>query len=118
MALCAAVPLLAACAQGEGTLLSSGLQSPNETTSAGVFGRDQAPAEASKRREVIKNPTLAQLKETGPLEDRTMGNPNARVAVIEYGSWTCPHCRAFRERTWPAFKREYIDTGNVHYILR
>lgn len=119
VAISGVLALLAACAQGEGVLISSGLQSNAKTDdTASVFSREGTPASASERRVVIKNPTVAQLKEAGPLEDRTMGNPNAKVTVIEYGSWTCPHCRAFRERTWPMFKREYIDTGKIHYILR
>ena len=90
-----------------------------ESSSSSAFTRGGgAPSSTSQRRVVIKNPTRKQLLESGPLEERTLGNPNAKVTVIEYGSWTCPHCRAFRERTWPAFKREYIDTGKIHYILR
>ncbi|MEL7542561.1 MAG: DsbA family protein [Pseudomonadota bacterium] len=111
---------VAACTPGADPL-SSNLQSSSSSTNAAtasVFSRDAVPASAGPTRVVIKNPTLAQLKQTGPLEERAMGDPNARVTVIEYGSWTCPHCRAFREKTWPTFKREYIDTGKVHYILR
>ncbi|MEO0619148.1 MAG: DsbA family protein [Pseudomonadota bacterium] len=120
VAIAAAVAFgLTACTPGADPL-SSNLQSggANTGSTSSVFSRDAEPASAGPTRVVIKNPTLAQLRQTGPLEDRTMGNPDARVTVIEYGSWTCPHCRAFRERTWPAFKREYIDSGKVHYILR
>jgi len=111
---------LTACSQTNSDLLSAGLQPPgNGNSPATAFTRGEAPqTKIDGPREVIKNPTLAQLKEAGPLGDRTMGNPDASVTVIEYGSWTCPHCRAFRERTWPAFKREFIDTGKIHYILR
>ncbi len=109
---------VSACTQNDGTLISAGLQNGTDGNANSIFSRDGAPESTSTRREVIKNPTIAQLKEAGPLEDRTLGNPNARVTVIEYGSWTCPHCRAFREQTWPTFKKEYVDTGKVHYILR
>ncbi|MGI9405316.1 MAG: DsbA family protein [Hyphomicrobiaceae bacterium] len=110
---------LSACTSNNPTLSLGNLQSEGTSATPAAFTRgDEAPAETLGRREVIKNPTQAQLLETGPLPDRTMGNRNARVTVIEYGSWTCPYCREFRKRTWPAFKREYIDTGKVHYILR
>jgi protein-disulfide isomerase len=52
----------------------------------------------------------------GP-EDMTMGNPQAKVLVAEYASVACPHCAAFNNETFPAFKAKYIDTGKVHYVL-
>ena len=52
----------------------------------------------------------------GP-EDMTMGNANAKVLVAEYASVACPHCAAFNNDIFPAFKAKYIDTGKVHYVL-
>ncbi len=63
-------------------------------------------------------PTLEMLKKPGPLGDRTMGDPDAPVTVIEYASLTCPYCRRFHADVFPRFKREYIDTGKVHFIYR
>jgi protein-disulfide isomerase len=58
----------------------------------------------------------ASLGAPGP-EDMTMGNPNAKVLVAEYASVACPHCAAFNNDIFPAFKAKYIDTGKVHYVL-
>ncbi|RIA56405.1 DsbA family protein [Dichotomicrobium thermohalophilum] len=63
-------------------------------------------------------PTLEMLKKPGPLPERTMGNPDAPVTVIEYASLTCPYCRRFHADVFPRFKRNYIDTGKVHFIYR
>ncbi|MGZ3345043.1 MAG: thioredoxin domain-containing protein [Caulobacteraceae bacterium] len=52
----------------------------------------------------------------GP-EDMTMGNPQAKVLVAEYASVACPHCAAFNNDIFPAFKAKYVDTGKVHYVL-
>ena len=30
-----------------------------------------------------------------------MGNPNAKVKLVEYGSLTCPHCKAFDDEGVP-----------------
>jgi protein-disulfide isomerase len=38
--------------------------------------------------------------------------------VIEYASLTCPYCRRFHADVFPRFKRNYIDTGKVHFIYR
>ena len=47
-----------------------------------------------------------------------LGNPNAKVTITEWASVTCPHCAAFNEQVFPAFKAKYIDTGKVHYVFR
>lgn len=60
----------------------------------------------------------AALMDAGALEDMTMGDPKATVTVIEYASTTCPHCANFYAKTFPEFKKRYIDTGKVRYIYR
>jgi protein-disulfide isomerase len=50
--------------------------------------------------------------------DVVLGDAAAPVTVIEYASFTCPHCAAFHNDTWPQFKAAYIDTGKVKFILR
>ena len=52
------------------------------------------------------------------LGDIVLGDDAAPVTVIEYASFTCPHCAAFHVDTWPQFKAEYVDTGKVRFILR
>ncbi|HEX5958778.1 MAG TPA: thioredoxin domain-containing protein [Hyphomicrobiaceae bacterium] len=77
-----------------------------------------APASAVGRREVIKNPTLAQILEPGPLPEMALGRADAPVTIVQYASMTCPICRRFLAETFPVLKREYIDTGKVRFILR
>jgi protein-disulfide isomerase len=56
---------------------------------------------------------------TAPAEgDMSMGPDTAKVTVIEYASATCPHCAAFYNDVFPTFKKEYIDTGKIHFIFR
>jgi protein-disulfide isomerase len=69
-------------------------------------------------REVIENPTVADIMTAGPLPEMSFGRPDAPVTIIEYASLTCPHCRNFHMTTYPKFKKEYVDTGKVRYILR
>lgn len=51
-------------------------------------------------------------------DDMTMGNPNAKVTVVEYASVACPHCARWNNDVFPAFKAKYIDTGKVNYVAR
>jgi protein-disulfide isomerase len=50
--------------------------------------------------------------------DMSMGDPNAKVTVVEYASAACPFCARFNNESFPAFKTKYIDTGKVHYVFR
>jgi protein-disulfide isomerase len=50
--------------------------------------------------------------------DIAQGSPKAPVTVIEYASVTCPHCARWETEVLPAFKRKYVDTGEVRYVLR
>lgn len=48
----------------------------------------------------------------------SLGNPAAKVRVVEYMSLTCAHCAHFNAEVFPAFKVKYIDTGRVYYTAR
>ena len=50
--------------------------------------------------------------------EMSLGNPDARVTVIEYSSFTCPHCATFHRNVLPQLKAEFVDTGQVHWIYR
>ncbi|MBA2932820.1 thioredoxin domain-containing protein [Sphingomonas sp. CGMCC 1.13654] len=47
-----------------------------------------------------------------------MGNPNAPVKLIEYGSRSCPHCAHFSKEGEPLLKSQYVATGKVSYEFR
>lgn len=50
--------------------------------------------------------------------DLFLGDADAPIEMIEYASFTCPHCAAFHENVYPLLKAEYIDTGKVKFVLR
>jgi protein-disulfide isomerase len=51
-------------------------------------------------------------------EEMSIGNPKAKVTLIEYASASCPHCAHFNNDIFPEFKAKYIDTGKVRYVFR
>jgi len=61
---------------------------------------------------------LAGLNDPPAFGEMTLGPDTAKVTVIEYASATCPHCAAFHNKTYPALKKEYIDTGKIHFVFR
>ena len=42
-----------------------------------------------------------------------IGEPEAKVKIFEYLSFTCPHCARFHADVYPLLKADYIDTGKV-----
>ena len=47
-----------------------------------------------------------------------MGNPNAKVKLVEYGSLTCPHCKAFDDEGVPTLIGKYVKSGQVSWEFR
>jgi protein-disulfide isomerase len=47
-----------------------------------------------------------------------MGNPNAKVKLIEFASMTCPHCARFDKAAYEPLTQKYVKTGQVAYELR
>ena len=47
-----------------------------------------------------------------------MGNPNAKVKLIEIGSLSCPHCKAFEDEGVPALVEKYVKPGKVSWEFR
>lgn len=68
--------------------------------------RPAAPADWSTR--------VATTPQGGVL----MGNPNAAVKLVEFGSLTCPHCRAFHAEGLPKIKARWLAAGQVSYEYR
>lgn len=79
---------------------------------------DRPPTSIAGGREVIANPSMGDIMKVGELPDMALGRPDAPVTIVQYASMTCPHCRRFQIESFPALKKEYIDTGKVRYVLR
>lgn len=57
---------------------------------------------------------------TAPIEivDFGLGPVDAKVKIVEYASFTCPHCAAFHKDSFKPLKAEYIDTGKLRFEYR
>jgi protein-disulfide isomerase len=47
-----------------------------------------------------------------------LGNPDAKVKVVEFASMTCPHCAAFATEDKPKLVDQYVKAGNVAFEFR
>ena len=51
-------------------------------------------------------------------DEIVLGEEQAPVTLIEYGSMTCDYCIHFHRKVLPQVKSQYIDTGKVRFIYR
>ena len=60
----------------------------------------------------------AAATEAPEIAPMVLGAEDAPVSMIEYASYTCPHCATFHDEVWPEIKRDYVDTGKVRFEYR
>ena len=65
-------------------------------------------------------PASISLAQDDAVEVKEMisGNPDSAVTVMEYASFTCPHCASFHANTYPQLKANYIDTNKIKFVYR
>lgn len=56
--------------------------------------------------------------DTSGVVDMAQGDPDAPVTLIEYASFTCPHCASFHAGPYKQLKEEFIDTGKINFVYR
>ncbi|WP_171126373.1 MULTISPECIES: DsbA family protein [unclassified Ruegeria] len=56
--------------------------------------------------------------DTSTIVEMTLGAEDAPVEIIEYASYTCPHCANFHAGPYKQLKKDFIDTGKVKFIYR
>lgn len=59
-----------------------------------------------------------ELHAPGQLGEKVLGPADAPVTVVEYASFSCPHCAHFHNNIFDQFKVAFIDTGEVRFIFR
>lgn len=63
-------------------------------------------------------PAISFAQEVHDVNEMSLGSPDAPVTLVEYASFTCPHCAAFAADVMPQIKENYIDTGKVRLVFR
>ena len=73
-----------------------------------------------------KKPAVAQgtggnwgaMVQLTPAGTHVVGNPAAKVKLIEYVSYTCPHCAKLAQDGAAALTEKYVNTGKVSWEFR
>jgi protein-disulfide isomerase len=65
------------------------------------------------------NAQTAEASETGyDVIEMVLGDPDAPVELIEYSSFTCPHCRNLHATVVPQLMTDYVETNRIRYVYR
>ena len=81
----------------------------DEATNAPITAQPVAPPQGGDWSKMV-----SATEEGGYL----MGNPNAAVKLVEYGSLTCPHCAEFDEKGLQPLIDNYVKKGLVSLEFR
>jgi protein-disulfide isomerase len=95
--------VLLACAIGTAAFAANAPQQVEAATSA--------PAKAARTQD------WTRMVRPTPAGGFVMGNPNAKVKLVEFGSMTCPHCRAFDAEGVPHLL-DYVKSGELSWEFR
>lgn len=86
--------------------------------SASAYAQAPAPAKPDAKPAAAAAAPAAPLPNKWDGPEYEIGNPNAKVKLVEYASAACPHCARFDAQVFPQLKAKYIDTGKVKYAFR
>lgn len=103
------IPMIAAALVGAGAYYIFVMDRGPETVAA---------VDVELSQPVADNTDSAAAVDTSGIQEMAIGNPNAPVTVIEYASYTCPHCATFHGGVFKELKKDYIDTGKINFVYR
>lgn len=71
---------------------------------------------------VMPNAANAQTSDeevdTSRVYPLVLGNPDAEVTVLEFASFTCPHCATFHASTYKDLMEQYVEPGLIRFEYR
>ena len=82
------------------------------TVAAGVFGHLGRVVSLAPAAALAATPAEDQHK-----AERTLGDPAAKMTVLEFFSLTCTHCAAFARETMPDVEKDMIAPGKVRFVF-
>jgi protein-disulfide isomerase len=83
-------------------IVSSGGSSTKKPTSGAVAGQAE----------------VRQMLSGIPQSGITLGNPKAKVTILEFADLQCPFCRQYSLQTLPLVVQDYVRTGKVKIEFR
>ncbi len=74
------------------------------------------PSGAPTQPQQPQAPTSVDVKVTAA--DPVLGDPNAKVTVVNFSDFQCPFCEKFYTDVETKIIKEYVDTGKVKFVFK
>lgn len=81
-------------------------------------GQEQKPAQLpywANEKGLAPDPAKPGFTHAG---DPYKGDPNAKIAVIEFSNFQCPHCRKHALEVQPTLDKRFVDTGKIMWVFK
>lgn len=85
---------------------------------AALWQTRSTPASMSELPLGAANAQEAAEVDISSIVEMRLGPEDAKVTLMEYASFTCPHCANFHEDQFKELKADYIDTGKINFVYR
>lgn len=72
----------------------------------------------------VQQPQAQPTAPTGPVDvpieddDIILGDPNAPITIVEFTDFQCPYCYRHATETLPQLISQYVDQGQVRYVIK
>ncbi|HSW47487.1 MAG TPA: thioredoxin domain-containing protein [Candidatus Saccharimonadales bacterium] len=68
-------------------------------------------------------PQAVPTEDTSPKKvsvdnDPVLGQPDAKITMIEFSDYECPFCKRYFDDTYSQIKKAYVDTGKIKIVYR
>ena len=84
----------------------------------GATATDKGPEVTAAAVPAPNNGDWSTIVSKTPEGGFVMGNPDAKVKLVEFGSLTCPHCAEFEHQGGKALVDDYVKKGLVSWEFR
>jgi protein-disulfide isomerase len=82
------------------------------STSSQTFTESQSTQQQSNSHNTLSSQTL--IENGSPV----LGNPNAKITIVEWGDYQCTYCHLFQQNTQDELIQEYVNTGKANFVFR
>lgn len=90
------------------------VESVQETTATDAPVETTTSAVSEQQPNTVPPATYYNVEPNGAL---SVGASDAPITLLEFSSFSCPHCATFHKTSLAPIKKDYVDTGKVRIIF-